>query len=78
MTKYKEVAKELEGQVVSLRSEIDALKAELAMHESDFADSVGSSLPSEEAREILRLFASKASNRHEVVLLVRALSKLPA
>lgn len=76
MTKYKEVAQELEAELAKRLDEIQTLKVQLSMLESDFVDSAD--LPSDEAREILRLFAGKASNRHEVVLLVRALSKLPA
>lgn len=78
MTQYKKMAQELEAKVSDLLTEIEGLHAQLDMLGSDFIDSVGASLPSDEAREILRMFSSKASNRHEVVLLVRALSKLPA
>ena len=76
--KYKQLAEEREKELHSRMEEIEALKARIAQSESDFADAIGAQLDSEEAREILRMFAAKAANRQELVLLVRALSKLPA
>jgi hypothetical protein len=78
MTKYKQLAEEAEKQLELRSQEISFLKAQLAAMEGNFVENMGKSLESEEAREILRRFAGKASDRAELVLLVRALSKLPA
>ena len=76
--KYKQLAEEREKELLLRAEEIQFLKTQLDCYERQFVEHVGENLESEEAREILRLFASKASNRSELVLLVRALSKLPA
>lgn len=78
MTKYKQLAEEAEKELKMRSEEITFLKAQLAQHEDNFVSHMGDSLESEDAREILRIFASKASNRSELVLLVRALAQLPA
>ena len=76
--KYKQLAEERERELCQYKEEIDALKAQVASYEVQFAEHAAQFVESEEAKEILRVFAAKASNRNELVLLVRALAKLPA
>ena len=76
--KYKQLAEEAEKELKERAKEIEFLKLQLNTYEQQFAEHMVEFIPSEEAKEILRLFASKAGNKHELVLLVRALAKLPA
>lgn len=76
--KYKQLAEEREKQLGAYLEEINMLKTQIATYEAQFAEHAAQMMESEEAREVLRLFAAKAGNRDELVLLVRALAKLPA
>lgn len=76
--KYKQLAEEKERELCIYKEEIDALKAQLMTYEMQFAEHAAQFVDSEEAKEILRVFAAKATTRAELVLLVRALAKLPA
>ena len=76
--KYKQLAEEREKELKALAREMDTLRLQLDTCSQGFVAQASADMESEEAREILRIFASKASDRHELVLLVRALAKLPA
>jgi len=76
--KYKEKSEQLEAELNARLEEIQFLKSQIAAYEENLVASIGPQLDSKEAREVLCLFASKASNRNELALLVRALSKIPA
>lgn len=76
--KYKEKSEQLETELHGRIQEIEFLKTQLASFEESLVKGIGPQLDSEDAREILRLFAGKATTRDELVLLVRALSKIPA
>ena len=76
--KYKQLAEEREKELIGRAEEIESLKDQIASLQGSFIEQAFVSLASEEAKEILRLFAAKAGNRDELVLLVRALAKLPA
>lgn len=76
--KYKQLSEELELKLSNCLDEIKDLRQKVAEYEGRMVGHAIDELPSEEAKEILRLFAPKASNRIELVLLVRALAKLPA
>jgi hypothetical protein len=76
--KYKEKSEQLEKELQDRSQEISFLRTQLNAFEEQFNAAIGGQLDSEEAREVLRRFASKAESREELVLLVRALSKIPA
>jgi len=78
MASYKKIAEELEKEIKDRAQEIDFLRAQLNAFQEQFDTAIGGQLDSEEAKEVLRRFAAKATNRDELVLLVRALSKIPA
>ena len=76
--KYKQLAEEREREIATLANELQELKGYVTAMQANFIEQASASMQSEEAKEILRLFAAKAGNRDELVLLVRALAKLPA
>lgn len=78
MTKYKQMAEEAQRELEERMRTIDVLKHQLEDFQNQFVMHAGENLDSEDAKEILRVFAPYAKDRSQLVLLVRALSKLPA
>ncbi|MHB8272274.1 hypothetical protein [Bradyrhizobium sp.] len=76
--KYKQLAEEREKELIERANVIESLKEQLAFVQSNLIEQASRDLDSEEAKEILRMFAARANNRDEIVLLVRALAKIPA
>ncbi len=69
--KYKQLAEEMAKELADVKEQLSALQ-------NGYIDHGSESLQTEEAKEILRVFAARANTRDELVLLVRALAKLPA
>lgn len=75
MTKYKELAEEASDKLAEALHQIDVLKEQLQLAQTSMIDEMGSSMDNEEARKILGVFAERAENKDELVLLIRALAK---
>ena len=76
--KYKELAEKAQKELDQRLEEIEFLKTQLACAQDNLANSVVEHMESDDARAILRAFSNKVTNREEMVLLVRALAKIPA
>ena len=76
MTKYKELAEEASNKLAESVHEIGVLKEQLHLAQTGLCDELCLRIEDEEAREILRMFAERAKNKQELVLLIRALYKL--
>ena len=75
MTKYKQMAEAAEEKLAESTTIIDTLKEQLSVAQTGLVDELCLRMEDEEAKEILRIFADRAKNKHELVLLIRALSK---
>lgn len=75
MTKYKELAEEANDKLAEALHQNDVLKEHLLLAQSGFIDEACTYLDNEEARKILGIFAERAKNKDELVLLIRALAK---
>lgn len=76
MTSYKQMAQEAEAKLTAKQSEISELYARIEAIEKDILSEIAVTLPTEEARSVLHIFSSRAQNKEELVLLIRALSQL--
>ena len=76
--KYKELAEKAQKELDMRLEEIEFLKTQLACAQDNLANNMAEHMDSDDARRILRAFSNKVSNREEMVLLVRALAKIPA
>jgi hypothetical protein len=76
MTSYKKIAEEAENKLQESLYQIDVLQTRLRDAQTGLFDELCLRMETEEAREVLRMFAERAKNRDELVLLIRALSKL--
>lgn len=76
MTSYKKVAQEAEERLVLAMEEIAALKAHVAELQENLIQGAQESLSTEEARELLTLFGTRAKSRDELLKLIRTLAKL--
>ena len=75
MTKYKQIAEEAQEKLAESMNVIYSLKEQLNLAQTGLVDELCLRMEDEEAREILRIFAERAKNKQELVLLIRALSK---
>lgn len=67
MTAYKKLSEEQADKIASLEKHIGEMTS---------LDSMTGAMNSDEAKQILATFADRAQNRAELMLLIRALSKL--
>ena len=75
MTKYKELAEEANDKLAEALHQNDVLKEQLQFAQGGFINEASGHMENEEARQILGIFADRAKNKDELVLLIRALSK---
>ena len=78
MTKYKQLVEAADRVIEEQANTIAHLQMQISNYQNRFVEVAGENMESEDAREILRLFAPYAQDKNQLVLLVRALSKLPA
>lgn len=76
MTSYKKMHQETEEKLQMSLHQIEILQDQLILARKGLCDEVCQRIDDDEARDVLRLFADRAKNREELVLLIRALSKL--
>lgn len=76
MTSYKKLAEDFEEKLIVAISENELLKQQLSAARLDLAAEAVGYMPTEDARAALNVFADRARNREELVLLIRALSNL--
>lgn len=75
MTKYKELAEEANDKLAEALHQNDVLKDQLQFAQTGFIDEACTHIDNEEARKIIGIFAERAKNKDELVLLIRALAK---
>lgn len=76
MTSYKKIAQEAEDRLQESMYQMDVLRGQLAVAQRGLFEELSMQLDNEEAKEVLRIFSTRAQNREELVLLIRALAKL--
>lgn len=76
MTSYKKAAQEAEEKLHESLHQIEVLKQQLDLSRNGLVDELMLHMDSEEAKQVLRIFSERAQDRDELVMLIRALSKL--
>ena len=76
MTKYKELAEEANDKLAEALRENDILRDRLDATNTDLIEEMRSRMTDAEAKQVLSVFAERVKNKDELVLLIRALSKL--
>ena len=76
MTKYKELAEEANDKLAEALRENDILQDRLDAANTDLIEEMRSRMTDAEAKQVLSVFAERVKNKDELVLLIRALSKL--
>ena len=76
MTSYKKIAEECGYKLQESMHEIDVLRSQLEIAQKGLFEELSMHLDNKDAKEVLRIFSSRAQNREELVLLIRALAKL--
>lgn len=76
MTSYKKLWEDTDEKLTFAVAQVEELNSQLEAAKDGMIAQFMDSLTNEEAREVLRLFATRVENRGELVLLMRVLSKI--
>lgn len=76
MTSYKKMALEFEEKLNDTVAEMALMKQQLEAAEQRLLDEICLTMGTDEAKEVLRVFATRSRSRDELLMLIRACAKL--
>ena len=76
MTSYKKMAEDVSRELEEATARIEAMNAQIEEMQNMLLGQAESHLSSDEAKQVLRTFGSRAKSKEEMLLLLSALTKL--